>query len=135
MEKSKNEKKPATNNHYGAMEKCQAVLSVWTERRKPVEVCRELSIPWMMLSHWQQRAMEGMLQALEPRVNLEKGPALSPRLQTLLEKRRMNLMTSAAQRRLEKTLLKAQESNKTIPAIAKELKPTSGETLRKVEKG
>ena len=134
MEKSKNEKKQAINQ-YGAMEKCQAVLSVWTERRKPVEVCRELSIPWMMLSHWQQRAMEGMLQALEPRVNLEKGPALSPRLQTLLEKRRMNLMTSAAQRRLEKTLLKAQETNKTMTSVPKELKPTSGETLRKVEKG
>jgi hypothetical protein len=89
----------------------------------------------MMLSHWQQRAMEGMLQALEPRVNLEKGPALSPRLQTLLEKRRMNLMTSAAQRRLEKTLLKAQETNKTMTSVPKELKPTSGETLRKVEKG
>jgi hypothetical protein len=28
--------------------------------------------------------MEGMLQALEPRVNLAKGAALSPHLQTLL---------------------------------------------------
>jgi hypothetical protein len=31
--------------------------------------------------------MEGMLQALEPRVNLVKGAALSPRLQALLAKR------------------------------------------------
>jgi hypothetical protein len=31
--------------------------------------------------------MEGMLQALEPRVLLDKGTSLSPRLQTLLKKR------------------------------------------------
>src|SRR3970282_2088702 len=78
------------------MEKCRAVLSIWTERRKPGTICRELSIPWMVLSQWQKRAMEGMLQALEPRVSLEKGAALSPRLQAMLEKRRLMLLTSAA---------------------------------------
>lgn len=72
---------------YTAREKCKAVLSIWTEKRKPAEVCRELDVKWAVLSHWQNRALEGMLQALEPRVNLDRGPALSPRLQTLLEKR------------------------------------------------
>lgn len=72
---------------YTAEEKCRAVLSIWSERRKPAEICREYEIAWAVVSQWQNRAMEGMLQALEPRVNLEKGPALSPRLQALLEKR------------------------------------------------
>ena len=127
MEKIKSEKKRQQLN-YGAMEKCQAVLSIWTERRKPGAICRELSIPWMVLSQWQKRAMEGMLQALEPRVSLDKGPALSPRLQTLLEKKRLMLMTNTAQNRLEKTLFKAQETRKTEPS--KDLKPEG----RKAEK-
>lgn len=132
MEKMKTEKRRETTIQYGAMEKCQAVLSVWTERRRPAEVCRELSIPWVLLSHWQKRAMEGMLQALEPRVSLEKGPALSPRLQTLLSKRRLSLMTGVAQKRLEKTLIKAQEANKTGPV--KDPKLVLAEIGKKAEK-
>jgi hypothetical protein len=109
-EKIKPEKKRQTINH-GAMEKCRAVLSLWTERRKPAEVCRELQIPWMVLAQWQKRAMEGMLQALEPRVRLDKGPALSPRLQALLDKKRLAMNT--VQTRLEKALSRAQEARKT----------------------
>ena len=122
MEKIKKEKKQTTN--YGAMEKCRAVLAVWTERRRPAEICREMSIPWMLLSHWQKRAMEGMLQALEPRVSLDRGAALSPRLQTMLEKRRLTLLTGS---RLEKTLSKAQE------ARTKETPPAKEPPLRKAE--
>src|SRR5512134_252916 len=107
-EKIKAGKKRQTTNH-GAMEKCRAVLSVWTEKKKPAEVCRELRVPWMVLSEWQKRAMEGMLQALEPRVSLDKGPALSPRLQALLEKKRL---PDTAQGRLDKKLSKAQEAGK-----------------------
>ena len=128
---SKSEKKRQTNN-YGAMEKCRAVLSVWTERRKPSEICREMSIPWMMLSHWQRRAIEGMLQALEPRVSLDKGPALSPRLQAMLEKKRVTVLTRTAQARLEKTLSKAQETRKAETPPAKDEKLPS--ELRKTEK-
>ena len=67
------------------MEKVQAVLAVWTERCKPADVCRQYQVNWMTFHHWQRRAMEGMLQALESRVNLAKGQALSPRLQHLLQ--------------------------------------------------
>lgn len=42
-----------------------------------------------LLQQWQERAMEGMLQALEPRVNLADGGALSPRIRALLEKRQL----------------------------------------------
>lgn len=129
MEKIKSEKKRQTINH-GAMEKCRAVLAVWTERRRPAEICRELGVPWMVLAEWQKRAMEGMLQALEPRVSLDKGPALSPRLLALLEKKRLTLLSSTAQNRLEKTLSKAQEARK--PETPKDLKPESS-PLRKAE--
>ncbi len=72
---------------YSAQEKAQAVLRVWTERCKPVEVCRALNINWITFEQWQHRAMEGMLQALEPRVKLTEGRTLSPRLQALLARR------------------------------------------------
>ena len=112
-ERTKPEKKRQTINH-GAMEKCRAVLAVWMERRKPAEVCREMQVPWMALAQWQKRAMEGMLQALEPRVRLDKGPALSPRLQALLDKKR--LTTNTAQTRLGKKLSRAQETDKAETA-------------------
>ena len=69
---------------HSAMDKAQAVLAVWTERCKAAEVCRQLNISGMTFHQWQSRAMEGMLQALESRVNLAKGEVLSPRLQSLL---------------------------------------------------
>lgn len=74
------------SNNYSASDKAQAVLAVWTERCKAAEVCRQMQINVMTFQHWQHRAMEGMLQALESRVNLAKGNVLSPRLQALLHK-------------------------------------------------
>jgi len=68
--------------------------------------------------------MEGMLQALEPRVRLDKGPALSRRLQAMLEKKRLTLLTDTVQGRLEKTLLKAQEARKTETPPSKYRKPS-----------
>jgi hypothetical protein len=82
----------------------------------------------MVLAQWQKRAMEGMLQALEPRVSLDKGPALSPRLQAMLEKKRLSLLTGPAQGRLEKTLSKAQDARKAEKSLSKDLKPQSGKT-------
>jgi transposase-like protein len=78
-------KKPTPS--YSAQQKAEAVLSVWSERRGPSEMCRELGIAWIILRQWQERALEGMLQALESRVNLDKGPALSPRLRQMLQKK------------------------------------------------
>lgn len=88
----KSELKPAVRKakrtlQQTAQEKSEAVLSLWTERRKPAEVCREMGISWATLCQWEDRALKGMLQALEPRKNLEKGPLLSPRLQALLLKK------------------------------------------------
>lgn len=81
-------------------DKVQAVLAVWTERCKPAEVCRQLNINWVTFNQWQSRAMEGMLQALENRVNLTKGEALSPRLQALLQHRQRSVTADKLTHRL-----------------------------------
>jgi transposase-like protein len=90
---------------YSAQEKAQAILRVWTERCKPSEVCRELKVNWVTFTQWQQRAMEGMLQALEPRVNLTTVRALNPRLQALLLKRQTTITTRKLADRLEQIQL------------------------------
>jgi transposase-like protein len=81
------DKRGRKGSGHTAEEKCRAVLSVWTERRKPGEVCRELGVAWTLLSQWQARVMEGMLLALQPRVSVEKRVALNPGLAVLLERR------------------------------------------------
>jgi hypothetical protein len=66
-------------------------------------------------------------------VNLDRGPALSPRLQAMLEKKRLTLLTSTVQSRLDKTLSKAQEARKAETHESKDIKP-EGLALRKTEK-
>ena len=104
-----------------AEEKCQAVLTLWTERRKPGEVCRELGVAWGILKQWEDRAMEGMLLALQPRVQVERGVALSPRLAVLLEKKsHAGLMKGLDQRlkKLQKNIKVPQE----VPEVSTEKK-------------
>jgi len=106
--KPKNQRTPSVS--YSAQEKVQAVLAVWTERCKAAEVCRQMKIPWITFNYWQRRAMEGMLQALESRVNLARGEVLSPRLQALLLNRQRQANTQKIVRRLEQIqLAKPQE--------------------------
>jgi len=113
------EKKRRKASGHTAQEKCRAVLSLWTERQKPAEICREMGVGWSLLSQWQERAMEGMLRALEPRVRLERGVALSARLAVLLEKR----SKLGAMKGLEKRLRRLQEG----PSGPVEIRDTGGE--------
>jgi len=99
------------------MDKCKAVLSIWAERRKPSEVCKEMVINWATLNQWQNRALEGILQALEPRVQLEKGPALSPRMQALVDKIGCRSQGLSATNKLEERLSKVQESREQKKAV------------------
>jgi hypothetical protein len=99
-DKQEKKRKPPTPSP-SAMDKAQAVLAVWTERCKPVDACRQFRINWMTFNHWQRRAMEGMLQALESRVNLAKGEALSPRLQALLQRQQRSSQLTKLSSRLE----------------------------------
>src|SRR4030065_677288 len=87
METRADEKRKRRELEHTAEEKCQAVLTLWTERRRPGEVCREMGVSWGILKQWEDRAMEGMLLALQPRVQVERGGALRPRLAVLLEKK------------------------------------------------
>ena len=110
MEKTEKPKveRPGTEDKRGrkgaghtAEEKCRAVLSVWTERRKPGEVCQELGVAWSLLNQWQERAMEGMLSALQPRVPVtEKTVALNSRLAVLLERKSKRGGMKGLERRL-----------------------------------
>ena len=85
----KNIKSPKEQATYSAQQKCQAVLAVWTGRRRPSEICRELGVPSNLLQAWQERALEGMLKALEPRTRRQedRGPILTDRLQKMLERK------------------------------------------------
>jgi len=101
-EKRVEEKRGRRGLGHTAEEKCQAVLTLWTERRKPGEVCREMGVAWGVLKQWEDRAMEGILWALQPRVQVEKGVALSPRLAVLLEKKSQAGMMKGLDKRLKK---------------------------------
>jgi transposase-like protein len=94
------EKKGRRVSGHTAKEKCRAVLSVWTEKRKPGEVCREMGIAWTVLNQWQERAMEGMLLALQPRIAVDKAVALNSRLAVLLERKSKGGAMKELERRL-----------------------------------
>jgi hypothetical protein len=102
-----------------AEEKCQAVLTLWTERRKPGEICREMGVAWGVLKQWEDRAMEGMLWALQPRVQVERGVALSPRLAVLLEKKSQAGLMKGLDRRLKK-LQKNIKVPQEVPEVSTE---------------
>ena len=100
-----------TSPQHSAKERIRAVLSIWTEHRKPAEICREMNINPQHIHNWQDRALKGMMQALEPRLNLEKGPALPPRLQKYLERRiSSKQVTGDMNTRLENRLQKIQST-------------------------
>jgi hypothetical protein len=92
---------------YNAQQRVQAVLSIWSERRRTREVCRELAIQPSALYAWEKRALAAMLQALEPATRPDPGPALSPKLERLLA--RQVLRQKGRMARLEKRLAKLQE--------------------------
>ena len=81
--------KNAQQDKYGAVEKCRAVLAVWTERKKATALCRELQVSDSVFWHWQERALSGMLEALEPRSTreAEQGPALPAQIKRLLDRK------------------------------------------------
>jgi len=103
-----------------AQDRCRAVLSVWSERRKPSQICRTLDIQWTVLQNWEQRALEGMMRALQPREKQAPGPMLSDRLIKLLKKKEAK--EGVLESRLEKRLVKIQES-KSIKEKVENSKP------------
>lgn len=74
---------------YTGREQCRAVLAVWTEKRSVKQVCGEMGVSGKVFQLWQERAMEGLLKALQPREGREeeRGPALNPRMKRLLDRK------------------------------------------------
>lgn len=107
-EQAKTREPRRQRDRHSAEQRVQAVLSVWTERRKPLEICRELGIAWTILDQWQKRAMTAMLQALEPKATVEKGQALNPKLVALLRHRR-----SEAEAKISRRLARAEKKPET----------------------
>jgi len=71
---------------YSAQEKAQAVLSVWSSRRKPSAVCKSLGIAWGLLNSWERVALGGIQKALGQEFPLAEmaGLPLGTRLEKLL---------------------------------------------------
>ena len=81
--------KTTDQERIGAVEKCRAVLAVWTERKQAATLCREMGMSAALFSQWQDRALSGMLAALEPRGTRAgtDGPALSELVKRLLDRK------------------------------------------------
>lgn len=81
--------KTTEQDRYGAVEKCRAVLAAWTERKKAAVLCREMGVSGSLFSQWQDRALSGMLEALEPRGTRAgaEGPALPMQVKRLLDRK------------------------------------------------
>lgn len=44
--------------------KAQAVLTVWSGRRKASQVCRELGVNWGTLNGWERKGLQGIRKAM-----------------------------------------------------------------------
>jgi len=71
---------------YSAEQKARAVLAAWTEKASQSEICRQMRLNYLTFQNWQDRAMEGMLRALEDRARPDDMTALSPRLCRIVER-------------------------------------------------
>ena len=86
-EKNQTEDVKEPKREVGAMERCRAVLSIWSGAKRPSQVSREYGVAWAVLNSWEKRALRGMRCALEPRRKEKESPSNLPnRLEILLEK-------------------------------------------------
>lgn len=111
-----NEQKPPKQPpSHSAHQRVQAVLAVWTERRRSSQVCQELAISAARLAHWEERALAGMLKALEPQTHFtqKRGSALSAKLERLLARQAQQAENKKARR--ERQLAKLQEPKSPLP--------------------
>ena len=72
---------------YSAKEKAQAVLALWSGRRGPSALTKELGVPWAAINTWEKRALSGMLTALDPtwKQAADDQPSLPRRVERLIE--------------------------------------------------
>jgi transposase-like protein len=75
-----------TLRRFSAKEKSQAVLALWSGRRSTSSLSKELGVPWGVIRSWENRALAGMLGALDPNWNqsVQNPCELPERLEKLL---------------------------------------------------
>ena len=80
-------KRRQSSRVYSAKEKAQAVLALWSGRRNPSTLTKELAVPWAAINTWEKRALAGMLTALDPswKQAVEEQPNLPRRVEKLIE--------------------------------------------------
>lgn len=93
---------------FSAQQKAQAVLAAWTEKLSQMEICRQMEVNYMTFQNWQNRAMEGMLQALENHLQINDTTVLNPRLRKLMDRGR-------PEERLGRRLRKIQQQERDNP--------------------
>jgi hypothetical protein len=78
---------PKRRREHSAKEKAQAVLALWSGRRSPSALSKELELPWAVINTWEKRALAGMLTALDPNWKQagEERPSLPQRVERLIE--------------------------------------------------
>ncbi|WP_366929648.1 transposase [uncultured Thiodictyon sp.] len=93
---------------FSSQQKARAVLAAWTEKLSLTEICRQMDINYMTLQNWQNRAMDGMLQALENHLEINDTTVLNPRLRKLMDR-------GDPQDRLGRRLMKIQQQERDNP--------------------
>ena len=93
-------------------QKAQAVLAAWTEKVSQSEICRQMQINYVTFQNWQDRAMEGMLRALDNQMRLEDTSVLNPRLRKIMERGRR-----VPEDRLGRRLLQIQQERDITPPV------------------
>jgi len=119
MAKTKSRNIAGISSQHGAIAKSQAVLSIWTEKRKPREICRELGVHWAVLRRWENQALDGMIKALSSGQKEKAIPPLAKRMERMLD-RKAKKLPEVVKTRLEKrleTVTKPKEVN--LPAVEK----------------
>ena len=108
--KVKKERRTNKGSTLSGQDRAKAVLAVWTGWR-PSEVCRQMRISSAQLCLWEQRAMQGMLQALEPRGSPGNELILEAKLERMLElrSRHWNTRVASLDKRLAKVLSRGQD--------------------------
>lgn len=73
---------------HSAKEKAKAVLALWSGRRSPSALTKELGVPWSAINQWEKRGLSGMLNALDPmwKQDVEDPPSLPRRVEKLIER-------------------------------------------------
>jgi hypothetical protein len=63
-------------------------VRLWSGRRTPSSLCRELNTNWGSINGWEKSALEGMMMALDPGWNKgeAEGIRLGKRIEGLIEK-------------------------------------------------